>query len=65
MLLNIGNSFIPTKVPQLMSYQKTIVKAHRTYAGQAWNTYDIAYCRQAANMKFLDWGVIHRFQFVQ
>ena len=41
-----------------MSYQKTIVKAHRTYAGQGWVTYDMAYRCRAANMKSLDWGVI-------
>ena len=41
-----------------MSYQKTIVKAHRTYAGQGWVIYDIAYCCQAAYTKFLDWEVI-------
>ena len=34
----------PTRVPQLMAIQKTIVKAHRTYVGQDWVTYDIAYC---------------------
>ena len=57
-LVSVLASRFPTKVPQLMSYQKTIVKAHRTYAGQGWVTYDIAYRRQAANTKSLDWGVI-------
>ena len=51
-------SRFPVKVPQLMTYQKTIVKAHRTYAGHAWVTYDLAYRRRAANLKSLDWGVI-------
>ena len=41
-----------------MAHQKTIVKAHRTYAGQGWVTYDMAYRRRAANSKSLDWGVI-------
>lgn len=57
-LVAVLSSHFPTKVPQLMPYQKTIiVKAHRTYAGQGWVTYDIAYRRRAA-MKSLDWGVI-------
>ena len=51
-------SRFPDKVPQLMTYQKTIVKAHRTYAGHAWVTYDLAYRRRAANLKSLDWGAI-------
>ena len=51
-------SYLPVKVPQLMTYQKTIVKAHRTYAGHAWVTYDLAYRHRAANLKSLDWGVI-------
>ena len=51
-------SRFPVKVPQLMTYQKTIVKAHRTYAGHAWVTYDLAYRRRAANLKSLNWGVI-------
>ena len=44
-LVSVFASRFPTKVPQLMSYQKTIVKAHRTYVGQGWVTYDIAYRR--------------------
>ena len=27
-------------------------------AGHAWVIYDLAYCRRAANLKSLDWGVI-------
>ena len=42
----------PTKVLQLMSYQKTTVKAHRTYGEQGWVTYDYR------RTKSLDWGVI-------
>ena len=57
-LVSVLASRFPTKVPQLMSYQKTVVKAHRTYAGQGWVTYDIAYRRRAANTKSLEWGVI-------
>ena len=57
-LVSVLASRFPTKVPQLTSYQKTIVKAHRTYAGQGWVTYDIAYRRRAANAKALEWGVI-------
>jgi len=39
-----------------MSYQKTIILAHRRFAGDGWVIYDTSYRRQAANMKFLDWG---------
>ena len=38
--------------------QKTIVKAHKTYIGQGWVTYDTCYHRKAANTKCLDWDVI-------
>ena len=58
-LVTVLSSPFPTKVLQLISYQKTIVKAHRTYAGQGWVIYDIAYHHRAANMKSLDWGVIN------
>ena len=34
-------SHFPTKVPQLMSYQKAIVKTHRTYAGQGYLWYSL------------------------
>lgn len=57
-LVTVLASRFPAKVPQLMTYQKTIVKAHRTYSGHGWVTYDTAYRRRAANSKSLDWGVI-------
>jgi len=41
-----------------MSYQKTIIAAHRRYAGDRWVIYDSSYRRQAANMKSLDWGLM-------
>ena len=57
-LVAVLASQYPTKIPQLMVYQKTIVKAHKTYIGQGWVTYDTCYRRKAANTKCLDWDVI-------
>ena len=48
----------PSKTPQLMSYQKTIVKAHRTFTGEGWVTYDVCFRRKVAITKSLDWGEI-------
>ena len=47
-----------SKKPQLMTYLKTIVKAHRTYTGEGWVTYDVCFRRKAAITKSLDWGKI-------
>lgn len=57
-LVAVLASQYPAKVPQLMAYQKTIVKAHKTYIGQGWVTYDTCYRRKAANTKCLDWDGI-------
>lgn len=48
----------PEKTPQLMSYQQTIVKAHRTFVGEGWATYDACYRRKAAMTKSLEWGQV-------
>jgi len=48
----------PEKFGQFMAYQKTIIKAHRRFAGDGWIIYDSFYCRQAANIKSLDWGLM-------
>ncbi len=48
----------PQKTPQLMAYQRTILKAHRAFTGEGWVTYDTCYRRKAALMKSLDWGVV-------
>lgn len=48
----------PDKTPQLMGYLKSIVKAHRTFKGEGWVTYDSCYRRNAALTKSLDWGQV-------
>ena len=48
----------PSKTSQLMSHQKTIIKAHRTFTGEGWVTYDVCFRRKAAITKSLDWGEI-------
>ena len=58
MLVAVLASQYPAKVPQMMAYQKTIVKAYKTYIGQGWVTYDTCYRRRAANTKSLDWDMI-------
>ena len=62
MLFAVLASHYPIKVPQMMAYQKTILKAYKTYIVQGWVTYDTCYHRKAANTKYLDWDVI---DFVQ
>ena len=57
-LVAVLASRYPVKVPQMMAYQKTIVKAYKTYSGQGWVTYDTCYRRRAANTKSLDWDVM-------
>ena len=46
------------QIPQLMGYQQTIVKAHRSFAGEGWVTYDTCYRRKAALTKSLEWGQV-------
>ena len=48
----------PMKVAGLMAYQKTIVRAHRSFAGEGWGTYDSTYRRKASFTKSLDWGQV-------
>ena len=48
----------PDKVPEFMAYQRTIVKAHRTFLGEGWVTYDTCFRRKAAAMKSLQWGQV-------
>ena len=47
----------PDKAPQLMAYLRTIIRASRNFEGAAWATYDMAFRRQAANRRSLDWGM--------
>ena len=48
----------PDKGPKLMSYLRTIVHAQRTFSGEGWVTYNLAYHRQAAILKTLNWSQI-------
>ena len=44
--------------PEFMAYQRTIVHAQRTFAGDGWSTYDMSYRRNAAARKSLHWSHI-------
>ena len=46
----------PTMVPELMSYQATIIKCARDFDGLAWAQYDRVYHRQMAQTKDLQWS---------
>ena len=48
----------PDKIPEFMAYQRTIVKAHRTFLGEGWMTYDICFRRKAAATRSLEWGQV-------
>lgn len=56
-MVAILSSKYPDKTPQLMGYQRTIVKAHRSFTGEGWVTYDACYRRKTTFTKSLDWGV--------
>ena len=55
-----GNSggAVPGKDTPFMAYLRTITRASRNFDGTAWASYDMAYRRQAANQRSLDWGII-------
>lgn len=48
----------PSKTPNFMAYMRTITKAHRSFVGEGWVSYDTCYRRKAAVSKSLEWGVI-------
>lgn len=49
----------PTKVPELMAYQSTVIRCYRDFEGAAWVQYDRAYRRQAAVSRDLNWSRIN------
>ena len=49
----------PDRVPELMAYQSTIVRASQDYAGLAWVRYDSAFRRQAALTGLTRWSAIN------
>jgi len=46
----------PAKAPSLFAYMRRVVRASRTFDGQAWVTYDRLFRRQAAANRSLDWA---------
>ena len=48
----------PERAPDLIAYQKTIVHASRSFAGDHWVTYDLCYRRRAVASKSLHWSHI-------
>jgi len=54
-LIAVLTSRYPHKAPAFMAYLRTIVKAQRSYYGDSWVSYDMAYRRRAAYEKSLDW----------
>lgn len=57
-LVSVLATKYPHKTPQLMAYQQTIIRAHRTFVGEGWLTYDVCFRRKAAIVKSLDWGMV-------
>ena len=49
----------PERIPELMAYQATIVRASQDYAGLAWVRYDSTFRRQAALIGLTRWSVIN------
>ena len=58
MLVAVLASRFPEKTPHFMAYLRTITRASRNFEGAAWVSYDMAYRRQAANQRSLDWATI-------
>ena len=57
-LVSVLATKFPGKIPNLMAYQKTIVKAQQTFIGEGWVTYDACFRRRASYNKSLEWGVV-------
>ena len=57
-LVAVLSSKYPNKIGHFMAYQKTIIKAHRSFVGEVWVVYDTCFRRKAANTKNLDWGEV-------
>ena len=50
-MVSVLASRYPNYIGHLMTYQKTIIKAHRSFVGVGWVSYDICYRRKAVNRK--------------
>ena len=57
-LVSILATRYPLHTGQFMAYQRTIVKAHRSFVSEGWITYDSCYRQKAANIKSLEWGKV-------
>jgi hypothetical protein len=57
-MIEVLATHYPHKVSELMAYQRTVVRAQRTFAGEGWVTYDTCFRRKAAATKSLDWGQV-------
>ena len=49
----------PERVPKLMAYMTTIIRASQDYTGLAWVRYDIAFRRQAALTGNMRWSMVN------
>ena len=57
-LVSVLATRYPLHIGHFMAYQRTIIKAHRSFVGEGWITYDSCYRRKAANIKSLEWGKV-------
>lgn len=57
-LITVLAARYPDKIADFMAYQRTIIKAHKSFIGEGWVTYDICYRRRAAIVKSLDWAQV-------
>ncbi len=57
-MVAVLSTHYPQHTPHFMAYLRTITRASRNFEGTAWASYDMAYRRQAANRKSLEWGII-------
>ena len=49
----------PERVPKLMAYMTTIIRASQDYTGLAWVRYDMAFRRQAALTRNMRWSMVN------
>ena len=57
-MMSVLSTRYPDETPQLMAYQQMTVKAHKTFVGEGWITYDLCYLKKAAVLKSLNWGIV-------
>ena len=57
MVATLSTKF-PHKMPELIAYQRTILRAHRSFIGEGWVVYDSCYRHKASVTKSLDWGIV-------